>query len=507
MGRLRFAAPEPFAGSYGGLAATNFSKSCVSSGAGGLANIVNRVLEAAGPLTSILKEAVPQLSNAMSMIQTGEDCLYLNVYKPATAGPSDALPVMFWIYGGSFSSGDGGMYDGTRFVQTSIEMGQPVVVVTHNYRLGPYGFLGGQAAKELGLANSGLKDQRLALQWVADHIKAFGGDPAKVTLFGESAGAMSTFSQMAAYGGDNLYKGRSLFRAAIMQSGSVLPMGNVDGQRPSTTTKSFMSAAGCGDKDTRAAVDCLRSKTVAELQAAQNRLGLGNSFYSWSPHTDYDFFPDHQQVLLRQGRFAKVPFIIGTQEDEATIFSPLQGGPQDDNDMRDMFKEMFKAAGSGQIDQLMTLYPSDPFQGAPFGTGENNNISPNFKRLAAFTTDHLFNAPRRSLLHQSDNVPRWNYFSNALHNIVPIFGTFHANDLVWQWLINLGPYNAYRKYWIAFAAHMDPNPGSDLTAWPKYDNDKKQTLNIGFRNLGVRIDDFRQGSIQYLIDNYYAFIV
>lgn len=500
VGDLRFAPPVKYRRSYEGLSADKFSKSCVANRANGLSSIIGTLMRYAGPFAGVLQTFIPQISNVLTTVEMGEDCLYLNVYKPAKANRGDNLPVMFWIYGGSFSSGDGGMYDGNRFVQTSIDMNQPVIIVTHNYRLGPYGFLSGKTVKEQGMANNGLKDQRMALQWVADHIESFGGDPSKVTIFGESAGAMSTFAHMAAYGGNNTYNGKPLFRGAIMQSGSIMPMANVDEGFASDAMKNFASAAGCGNSDEMSTIKCLRNRSVDQLNTAQNQLGMSNSFYAWSPHTDGDFIPDHQTNLVKQGRFAKVPFIIGTQEDEATVFAPVNGGPQSEDDVRKFFADMFKKASSKDIDDILKYYPDDPNQGAPFGTGDNNNLSPHFKRIAAFNTDFLFNAPRRALLSNSNDVPRWNYFSNALHNTVPGFGTFHANDLIWQWLVNAGPYNAYRKYWISFATHLDPNVGSGLTLWPQYDNSKK-TLNIGFRNLGTRIDDFRQSPIQFLVNS------
>jgi carboxylesterase type B len=112
------------------------------------------------------------------------------------------------------------MYQGSTWVEESLNHGQPIVVVTVNYRVGGYGFLGGKELHAEGSTNLGLLDQRLGLEWVSDNIRAFGGDPTKVTIWGESAGSISVFNHMAAYDGNHTYKGKPLFRGAIMNSGA-----------------------------------------------------------------------------------------------------------------------------------------------------------------------------------------------------------------------------------------------------------------------------------------------
>lgn len=123
------------------------------------------------------------------------------------------------------------MYDGTSLVADSVAQGKPIIFVAVNYRVGGFGFLPGKEVLADGAANLGLLDQRLGLQWVADNIAAFGGDPEKVTIWGESAGSISVLDQMALYDGDNTYKGKPLFRGGIMNSGSVVPTDPVDGTK------------------------------------------------------------------------------------------------------------------------------------------------------------------------------------------------------------------------------------------------------------------------------------
>jgi carboxylesterase type B len=123
------------------------------------------------------------------------------------------------------------MYDGTSLVADSVAKGKPIVFVAVNYRVGGFGFLPGKEVLADGSANLGLLDQRLGLKWVADNIAAFGGDPDKVTIWGESAGSISVLDQMALYDGDHTYNGKPLFRAAIMNSGSIVPADPVDGTK------------------------------------------------------------------------------------------------------------------------------------------------------------------------------------------------------------------------------------------------------------------------------------
>lgn len=207
-----------------------------------------------------------------------EDCLTINVERPAGVKAGDNLPVLLWIFGGGFEVGSTTMYSGSNVIQKSIEVGKPVVFVAMNYRVAGFGFLPGKEILADGSANLGLLDQRLAMQWVADNIRDFGespviclqknqkvgadklriagGDPDKVTLWGESAGAISIFNQLVAKDGDNTYKGKPLFRGAIMNSGSAVPLDPVDAPKPQAIYDRVVANAGCsGQADT---LNCLR---------------------------------------------------------------------------------------------------------------------------------------------------------------------------------------------------------------------------------------------------------
>lgn len=163
----------------------------------------------------------------------------LDVPRPFGTQPDAKLPLLVWIFGGGFEQDATAIYNGSKFVASSVKLGMPVIFVAMNYRLGGFGFLPGAEILKDGSANLGLMDQRLALQWVANNIAAFGGDPSKVTIWGESAGAISVFDQMAIYDGDNTYNGAPLFRSAIMNSGSIVPANPVDGTKAQVVYDTF----------------------------------------------------------------------------------------------------------------------------------------------------------------------------------------------------------------------------------------------------------------------------
>lgn len=136
--------------------------------------------------------------------EVSEDCLYLNVVRPAGIDTTAKLPVALWIHGGGLYMGGSAdkRYNLSFIVQNSVELGTPVIGVSINYRLSAYGFLMGSEALDAGIANNGFRDQRQALRWVNENIAAFGGDSAKVTIFGESSGAESVSAQVLAYNGE-----------------------------------------------------------------------------------------------------------------------------------------------------------------------------------------------------------------------------------------------------------------------------------------------------------------
>jgi carboxylesterase type B len=145
-----------------------------------------------------------------------EDCLYINVVRPAGIDPAAQLPVAVWIHGGGLTMGGSAdrRYNLSFIVQNSVDLGTPIIAVSFNYRLAVFGFISGPEVQAAGATNLGFRDQRLALRWINENIAGFGGSPEKVTLWGESAGAISINAQLFAYNGG----AQSLFSTLALSS-------------------------------------------------------------------------------------------------------------------------------------------------------------------------------------------------------------------------------------------------------------------------------------------------
>ncbi len=233
----------------------------------------------------------------------GEDCLSLNVWSPAGA---TSRPVLVWIHGGAFANGSADIYDARRLVTRG-----GIVVVTVNYRLGAPGFLAHPALGNPG--NYGLADQQAALRWVHDNIAAFGGDPAKVTVAGQSAGGMSVCDHLVAPASAGLY------RAAIIASGPCTAQTTApDAQRDSLA---WATERGCADA--AAAAGCLRSLPAAELAEPPWFVHIGGNALS-GPVVGTPVLPVEPVAAIAAGRGRPVPLLVGSTRDEFTFYMALR---------------------------------------------------------------------------------------------------------------------------------------------------------------------------------------
>ncbi|MDI3314625.1 MAG: carboxylesterase/lipase family protein [Mycobacterium sp.] len=239
---------------------------------------------------------------------TSEDCLTLNVWTPASGAGKH--PVMVWIHGGGFVNGSGDLYNARWLAARG-----HIVVVTINYRLGALGFLAHPALGPAGeLGNYGLADQQAALRWVRDNIASFGGDPAQVTIAGESAGAMSVCDHLVAPGS------AGLFRAAIIQSGPCQTQADLaTAQRLSID---YAAAVGC--PDVALAARCLRALPAGALTRPPWYTHIGDSDALVTPVTGTPALPVDPVGELAAGRGARVPVLIGINHDEFTMFAALR---------------------------------------------------------------------------------------------------------------------------------------------------------------------------------------
>lgn len=305
LGYLRFRPPASLNTTWNGTReATNYSPICV--GYGSDSNYFN----------------------------SSEDCLMINVIRPS-GQPSEPLPIIVWLYGGGFYEGgtQDQRYNLSRIVQKSVEANKPMIAVSLNYRLSAFGFLCSKEVAANGTGNVGLRDQRLALHWIQENIGAFGGDPKKVTLWGESAGGIAIGRHLVAYGG----RDDKLFRAAIMESGGPLERWPYATPHPNEYSEELYTnlTKGTGCNNATSPLECLRYLPFSQLNAALNITDTwiaGTGLGPWVSVIDDDFLQDYCSTQINDGRFVKVPILYGTNTDEGTAISPT--GINTDEDFR-----------------------------------------------------------------------------------------------------------------------------------------------------------------------------
>jgi para-nitrobenzyl esterase len=448
VGDLRWRPPQPHGRWHGVRDATRFANHC------------------------------PQNASPYGLASITEDCLYLNVFTPARVGGGDderdddedgRLPVMVWIHGGALNLGESDDYDPVRLVR------QDVVVVTLNYRLGMLGFLAHPALSAEspyhGSGNYGLMDQQAALRWVQRNIAAFGGDPRRVTIFGESAGGLSSHSHLAS----PLSAG--LFHRAIVESGAYalaqLPLAGAQAQGTV-----LASAAGCADQTAA----CLRAAPVeALLRAIPNTASV-------IPNVDGKVLTQTIGAAFSSGQFNRVPVIEGSNHDEWRLFvlgvEPFIGPLTPATYLAGISATLGVNAATAAF--LATLYPlaSYPSPSTPLA-------------LAAIGTDAVFACnSRKAIRLLSQYVPVHAYEfndENAPQLFLPPvsfpYGSAHASEI--QYLFNLRATvpapaltpdqerlsGAMVAYWTNFAKLGNPN-WFGTPFWPAYDaaSDRMQSL-------------------------------
>lgn len=238
--------------------------------------------------------------------------------RPARASPAEPLPVLVWIYGGGFVQGSAAdLRNNLSFiVDRSVELGQPIIGVTMNYRLSAWGFLSSKEVADGGDSNFGLRDQRMSLEWIRENIAAFGGDPAKVTIWGESAGASSVARHMMAFDG----RDDGLFRAGIMASGRFFA-DDLDMAAAQPKYDTLVSLTGCqgGGAAGSSSLQCLRALPFEKLNAAVNS---STALLTWGPMIDGDMIARSSLQQFLDGSYLQIPIIAGDNTAEGTAFAP-----------------------------------------------------------------------------------------------------------------------------------------------------------------------------------------
>ncbi|KAH7082450.1 Alpha/Beta hydrolase protein [Paraphoma chrysanthemicola] len=416
-------------------------------------------------------------------------------------------------------------YNSSRLVQQSVKIGSPIIYVSFNYRLSGFGFLPGSPLVESGNANLGLYDQRLALHWIQENIAAFGGDPSRVTIQGESAGAISLGAHFLAFGG----RDDGLFHGGIAQSGGPVSLaGFTFPEQQDAIYQEVLDSTSCaGVNDT---LKCLRGQPVETLKAIFQGKQL-------LPVIDNDLIMDTSIAQLEAGDFVRRPLLIGNNKNEGTPFA--HGGSigigletsqgllnlinardaaqnlSNDTAIKIANAYLVDLTDSELADALGTVSPSPaPRYGTLYG------------RAATLLGDLHFEAGRRrgAQIWTQFNVPVYSYRFDAVPNGVDptIFGAAHYSDIGFMFNnvdglgFSINPLDSpsveikqslrslaeqMTNQWIAFATKLSPNTShKSSVAWPLYGNGTGNVMVLRLNGSSVVPDTWRHDSISRIID-------
>jgi len=467
VGDLRWRAPQPAAHWDGVRKAEQFASNCTAGGGGGRGGGKGKGPGGGDKGPAPAKAAVAPAGPAPS-----EDCLYANVWTPAKAA-GDRLPVMVWIYGGGFTGGSGAeaRYDGEALAKKGI------VVVTYNYRLGMFGFLAHpELTKESGhnaSGNYGFMDFAAVLRWVQKNIGAFGGDPRKVTIAGESAGAIAVSSMVGSP------EGKGLFQRAIAQSGAWMGLSIGKMRTLEQAEEGGKRAVGTHS------IAELRAMSTQEVAQAVTGVQAGVIVDGW-------MVPEDQSLTFLKGKQNDVDILIGSNQDEGTFFA---GGATSAEAAKSRARQTY----ADLADDFLKLYPADT---------DAEAVASGLMRSRDETAWHMrtwaqLQAKRgkKAYLYYFTHVPPGSGARGATHTaeLPYMFNNPPAND---SWMVlDHKLADMMSSYWANFIATGDPN-GKGLPVWNAYSakNDSQAMVFGDTVQFGPQIEAPRLA----FFDKYYA---
>jgi len=482
VGDLRFAEPKPAKPWTGIRDATSYGKACP-------------------------RPSLPVPISGFEPEPESEDCLFLNVFVPSTVKPDDQMAVMVWIHGGGFSYSSS-----TEFPGGILASFNDIILVTFNYRLGILGFLNIPGTEIKG--NYGMLDQVLALQWVQNNIASFGGDPNRVTLFGQSAGAVSVSLQLLS----PLSKG--LFKRVIIQSGSAsypLYSGKV---KDTKHLEMFANLVNCSLGPQL--ISCVRGKTIEDILEVQSQIIYpvyrGPQDIA-GPVVDGEFLPDLPEKLLRDGKFHRVDVLTGTTSNEGALYAMLPPDQVENGVERKLFESFIKDSvvftrGRNVFAEKAVLFKytdhADPEDKLAMRRsmleclGDYAFVAPMLRDAKAYyqrglkTYSYLFN---HTPIHSP--YPEWIGVSHGMEQGF-LFGA-PFKTLSWFFTMLVPKYSETEKdlslnimkMWTSFAKDGDPSPLPNSAfskfTWPEFTEDEQAILVIdlqprvefGFKHAGM----------------------
>ncbi|KAH8652920.1 Alpha/Beta hydrolase protein [Ilyonectria robusta] len=465
--------------------------------------------------------------------ESSENCLYMNLVRPSSAvhvghgsKPAPLLPVLVWLHGGGWSEGSAndGRYNGSFLVHTSVKMGTPIIYASFNYRPGLFGRMSGPIPQEAGVTNLLLHDQRQALAWIQENIVYFGGDKARVTIMGESAGAGNVGHHLLA-------PDEGLFSAAIAHSsGPFASNPFLDDAAEAAAFTAALNVTGC--TDALQPLDCLRSVPAEVIQKAGT--SVPQVFVQ-----DGEILTDRSSRLLAAGQFVKVPLLIGSNRNDGTTLTQLDIEKNSPVNTLQEFADIITSVNAGNVpplDALCTwwrLYQEEIDNPSVAGLGTvvadgGKALGSAYGKMSLWEGDNYFTAGRRyaNQVWAEHRVPSYSFlFDTVTASLSPQRdGAAHFQEILYAfgnkdavgWEQNPFPTDpelrakhfaladAMSRMWVSFVATGSPNnhkvPGLDIT-WPEYS--KGNPTNMVFsatEGVHVQPDTWRAEALQSFID-------